>query len=150
HRGARSHAPRPGPLRAPAPHRRERLGRGRAAARVPARSPAPPSHRGRARPPRPKGRREDARRPGAPRLERVSRLGRFEPVPASPRRPAHALRRTPRRACARPIALHLATDGDAVALVTTARPLADAAPAAVAITPASPRTAEQRIEEQLA
>lgn len=46
--------------------------------------------------------------------------------------------------------MHLATDGDAVALVTTARPLADAAPAVVAATPASPRTAEQRIEEQLA
>jgi len=49
-----------------------------------------------------------------------------------------------------PISLHLATDGDAVALVTTVRSLDDAAPTVVAATPASPRTAEQRIEEQLA
>jgi hypothetical protein len=47
------------------------------------------------------------------------------------------------------VALHLATDGDAVALMTTARLPADATPAVVATTPAPSRTPEQRIEDQL-
>jgi hypothetical protein len=48
------------------------------------------------------------------------------------------------------VSLHLATDGDAVALAMTGRHLAESAPSAVTTAPPPPPTVEHKIEEQLA
>ena len=89
-------SPRPSPaaaapahprsLRAPAPHRRERQRRGRAAARLSARAAASPWRRRARRPSCQEGRRQRSRRPGPARLIRVPRLGRFQPLSAPQRR----------------------------------------------------------------
>lgn len=95
-----------------------------------------------ARASRPQGRREDARRSGAAWLQRISRLGRLEPVPAAAKANSSRSRSEHRAAASIPaVSLQLQSADDALALsVISHAPVA--APDSL--------TVAQKVEQQLA
>jgi hypothetical protein len=109
------------------------------------RAPAQLSRRRRARAPRAQGWREDARRAGPARLERIPRLGRLEPLLR--RHVEHQLTLSVEHRAAASIStvsLHLDTADDAVALTAI-----DRAPAALVTAAPAEVTIDQRILAEL-